>query len=123
MGLPRRVPRPVQGPVAVNFAAKTFGAKTAAVIFDISNDYSKGLAEIFKQEWEKKMGDGTVVAFESHGTKDQDFSAQLTTIIGAAPDFIFVPDNYNQVALIVKQAHDLGWQGPFMGSDAWVPPS
>ncbi|WP_022660666.1 ABC transporter substrate-binding protein [Paucidesulfovibrio longus] len=110
---------PFQGPVAVNFAAKTFGAKTAAVIFDISNDYSKGLAEIFKQEWEKKMGDGTVVAFESHGTKDQDFSAQLTTIIGAAPDFIFVPDNYNQVALIVKQAHDLGWQGPFMGSDAW----
>ncbi|MEF2144909.1 MAG: ABC transporter substrate-binding protein [Desulfovibrionaceae bacterium] len=110
---------PFQGPVAVNFAAKTFGAKTAAVIFDISNDYSKGLAEIFKSEWEKKMGAGTVVAFESHGTKDQDFSAQLTTIIGAAPDFIFVPNNYNQVALIVKQAHDLGWQGPFMGSDAW----
>ena len=110
---------PFQGPVAVNFAAKTFGAKTAAVIFDISNDYSKGLAEIFKSEWEKKMGADTVVAFESHGTKDQDFSAQLTTIIGAAPDFIFVPNNYNQVALIVKQAHDLGWQGPFMGSDAW----
>lgn len=110
---------PFQGPVAVNFAAKTFGAQTAAVIFDISNDYSKGLAEIFRQEWEKKMGPGSVVAFESHGTKDQDFSAQLTTIIGASPDFIFVPNNYNQVALIVKQAHDLGWQGPFMGSDAW----
>jgi branched-chain amino acid transport system substrate-binding protein len=23
------------------------------------------------------------------------------------------------VALIVKQAHDLGWTGPFMGADAW----
>jgi branched-chain amino acid transport system substrate-binding protein len=23
------------------------------------------------------------------------------------------------VALAVKQAHDLGWKGPFMGSDAW----
>ncbi len=110
---------PFQGPVAVNFSAKQFGAKTAAVIFDIANDYSKGLAEIFKAEWEKKMGAGTVVAFESHGTKDQDFSAQLTKIIGAKPDFIFIPDNYNQVALIVKQAHDLGWTGPFMGSDAW----
>ncbi|NLC71240.1 MAG: ABC transporter substrate-binding protein [Desulfuromonadaceae bacterium] len=110
---------PFQGPVAVNFAAKTFNAKTSAVIFDISNDYAKGLAEIFRSEWEKKMGAGSVVAFESHGTKDQDFSAQLTKIIAAKPDFIFIPNNYNQVALIVKQAHDLGWKGPFMGSDAW----
>ncbi|SMF05127.1 ABC transporter substrate-binding protein [Desulfovibrio gilichinskyi] len=110
---------PFQGPVAVNFASKQFKATTAAVLFDISNDYSKGLAEIFKDVWEKKNGAGTVVAFESHGTKDQDFSAQLTKIINSKPDFIFVPDNYNQVALIVKQAHDLGWTGPFMGSDAW----
>jgi len=110
---------PFQGPVAVNFASKQFGAKTSAVIFDIANDYSKGLAEIFKAEWEKKNGAGTVVGFESHGTKDQDFSAQLTKMIAAKPDFIFIPDNYNQVALIVKQAHDLGFQGPFMGSDAW----
>jgi len=110
---------PFQGPVAVNFASKQFGAKTSAVIFDIANDYSKGLAEIFKAEWEKKNGAGSVVGFESHGTKDQDFSAQLTKIIAGKPDFIFIPDNYNQVALIVKQAHDLGYQGPFMGSDAW----
>ncbi|BHH86244.1 ABC transporter substrate-binding protein [Desulforhopalus sp. 52FAK] len=110
---------PFQGPVAVNFAVKTFEAKTAAVLYDLSNDYSKGLGEIFREEFEKKMGAGTVVAFESHGTKDQDFSAQLTKIIRAEPDFIFLPDNYNQVALIVKQARQLDYQGQFMGSDAW----
>ena len=112
---------PFQGPVVADFAAKKFGAKTSAVLFDVSNDYSKGLAEIFKSSWEAK-GLGPVVAFESHGTKDQDFSAQLTTIIAANPDFIFVPDNYNQVALIVQQARDLGYKGPFMGSDAWGTP-
>lgn len=110
---------PFQGPVAVNFASKQFNATKAAVLFDVSNDYSKGLAEIFKEVFEKKNGGESVVAFESHGTKDQDFSAQLTKIINSNPDFIFVPDNYNQVALIVKQARDLGWKGPFMGSDAW----
>lgn len=110
---------PFQGPVAVNFAVKTFNAKTAAVLYDLSNDYSKGLAEIFKDVFESKVGADTVVAFESHGTKDQDFSAQLTKIIRAKPDFIFLPDNYNQVALIVKQAHQLGYKGQFMGSDAW----
>ncbi|BDQ38492.1 branched-chain amino acid ABC transporter substrate-binding protein [Pseudodesulfovibrio nedwellii] len=112
---------PFQGPVVADFAAKKFDAKTAAVIFDVSNDYSKGLAEIFKTSWEAK-GLGPVVAFESHGTKDQDFSAQLTTVIAANPDFIFVPDNYNQVALIIQQARDLGYKGPFMGSDAWGTP-
>lgn len=110
---------PFQGPVAVDFAVEQFKAKTAAVLYDLSNDYSKGLAEIFKEDFEKKMGTGTVLAFESHGTKDQDFSAQLTKIIAAKPDFIFLPENYNHVALIVKQAHQLGWKGPFMGSDAW----
>ncbi len=110
---------PFQGPVAVNFAVEQFKAKTAAVLYDLENDYSKGLAEIFRDEFQKKMGAGTIKAFESHGTKDQDFSAQLTKIIAAKPDFIFLPDNYNQVALIVKQAHQLGYKGPFMGSDSW----
>lgn len=110
---------PFQGPVAVNFAVEQFKAKTSAVLYDLENDYSKGLAEIFRSEFEKKMGKGTIKAFESHGTKDQDFSAQLTKIVAAKPDFIFVPDNYNQVALIVKQARQLGYKGPFMGSDSW----
>lgn len=110
---------PFQAPVAANFAAKTFKAKTAGVIFDLANDYSKGLAEDFKAYFEKKFGAGTVKAFESHGSQDQDFSGQLTKIIATKPDFIFVPNNYNQVALIVKQARDLGYKGPFMGADAW----
>lgn len=110
---------PFQGPVAADFAMKQFKAKTAAVLFALANDYSKGLAEIFKADFEKKNGTGSVVAYESYGDKDQDFSAQLTKIIAAKPDFIFLPNNYNEVALIVKQAHDLGWTGPFMGADAW----
>lgn len=110
---------PFQGPVAVDFAMEQFKAKKAAVLYALANDYSKGLAEIFKADFEKKNGAGSVVAFESYGDRDQDFSAQLTTIIATKPDFIFLPNNYNEVALTVKQAHDLGWKGPFMGSDAW----
>ncbi len=110
---------PFQGPVAVDFASKQFNAKKAAVLFALANDYSKGLAEIFRDDFEKKKGPNSIVSYESYGDKDQDFSAQLTKIIAAKPDFIFLPNNYNEVALIVKQAHDLGWKGPFMGSDAW----
>ncbi|SLM31835.1 Extracellular ligand-binding receptor [Desulfamplus magnetovallimortis] len=110
---------PFQGPVAADFAIKTFKAEKAAVLYALANDYSKNLAEIFQADFNSKKGDGAVVAFESYGDKDQDFSAQLTKIISSNPDFIFLPNNYNEVALIVKQAHDLGWKGPFMGADAW----
>ncbi|MDR0827731.1 MAG: ABC transporter substrate-binding protein [Desulfovibrio sp.] len=110
---------PFQAPVAANFASKQFQAKTAAVLFEISNDYSKGLADNFKAAWEKLHGPGSVVAFESHGPKDQDFSAQLTKIIGLKPDFLFLPQNYSFAAMIVPQARDLGFKNPFMGSDAW----
>jgi len=109
-----------QAPVAANFAAKQFNAKTTAVLFDISNDFSKAMADTFKQVWEAKMGPGTVLAFESHGAKEQDFSAQLTKIIATKPDFFFLPDLYNHVALVVKQARHLGYAGPFMGPDSWA---
>lgn len=110
---------PFQAPVAANFATKQFNAKTAAVLFEISNDYSKGLADNFKEAWEKKHGAGSVVAFESHGPKDQDFSAQLTKIISLKPDFIFLPENYSFAAMVVRQGRELGYKGPFMGADAW----
>jgi branched-chain amino acid transport system substrate-binding protein len=110
---------PFQAPVAANFATKQFKAKKAAVLFEISNDYSKGLADNFKDAWEKLHGKGSIVAFESHGPKDQDFSAQLTKIIRQKPDFIFLPENYSFAALIVPQGRDLGYKNPYMGSDAW----
>jgi branched-chain amino acid transport system substrate-binding protein len=106
-----------QAPVAANFAAKQFGAERAAVLFEVSNDYSKGLADSFQTAWENRGG--TIVAMESHGPRDNDFSAQLTKIIALNPDFIFLPENYNFAALIVRQGRELGYQGPFMGSDAW----
>jgi branched-chain amino acid transport system substrate-binding protein len=110
---------PFQAPVAANFAAKQFNAKTTAVVFEISNDYSKGLADNFKEAWTRRHGKDSLLAFESHGPKDQDFSAQLTKIIALKPDFIFLPENYSFTALIIPQARDLGYKNPFMGSDAW----
>jgi len=110
---------PFQGPVLANFAAEEFGATKAAVLYDVASDYPKGLAEFFKAAWEEKNGAGSVVAYESVTTKDADFSAQLTKIKEAGADFIFTPQYYNEVALIVQQAHELGWDKPVIGSDSW----
>lgn len=110
---------PFQGPVAAAFVSEEFKAKKAAVLYDIASDYPKGLAEFFKQAFEKLHGPGSVVAFETFTTKDRDFSAQLTKIVTSNADVLFLPQYYDEVPLVVKQAHELGWKKPIMGSDSW----
>lgn len=110
---------PFQGPVVANFVTDEFGYTKAGVLYDVASDYPKGLAEFFQKGWEDIHGAGSVVAFESFTTKDTDFSAQLTKILDSGAEFIFTPQYYNEVALIVQQAHELGWDAPIVGSDAW----
>jgi branched-chain amino acid transport system substrate-binding protein len=110
---------PFQGPVVANFVKQEFGFKKAAVLYDVASDYPKGLAEFFKEAWEKVNGPGSVVAYESFTTKDADFSSQLTKIGRSGAEFLFTPQYYNEVALIVQQAHQLGFNKPIVGSDSW----
>ena len=110
---------PFQGPVVANFISNEFKFTKAAVLYDVASDYPKGLAEFFKKAWEGKHGKGSVVAYESFTTKDTDFSSQLTKIINSGAQVLFTPQYYNEVALIVQQAHQLGWKKPIVGSDSW----
>jgi branched-chain amino acid transport system substrate-binding protein len=110
---------PFQGPVLANFITEEFGFTKAAVLYDVASDYPKGLAEFFKIAWEKIHGAGSVVAYESFTTKDADFSSQLSKINKSGAQVLFTPQYYNEVALIVQQAHELGWTGPIVGSDSW----
>ena len=110
---------PFQGPVVAKFAIEEFKAKKAAVLYDISSDYPKGLAEFFKGAFEKNNGPGSVVAFETFTHGDKDFSAQLTKISKSDADVLFTPQYYDEVPLIVRQARELGWKKPILGSDSW----
>lgn len=113
---------PFQGPVLANFATQEFGAETACVLFDIASDYPTGLADSFRNAWEELHGQGSVVAYESFTTGDQDFSSQLTNIGAAGCDIFFTPQYYNEVPLIVEQAQNLGLTMPILGSDSWGDP-
>ncbi len=72
-----------QGRVMAKFARDNLKAKTAAVLYDVASEYNKGIAEIFKKDFEA-MG-GQVVAFESYTKDDKDFSSQLTKIKSCQP--------------------------------------
>lgn len=106
-----------QGTVVAQYAFETMGKKNAAILFDNTNDYSKGLTENFKKKFEE-MG-GTIIAEESYATGDVDFNAQLTSIKSKNPDVLFIPDYYSTVALITKQARAQGLTMPMTGADGW----
>jgi len=109
-----------QGTVMAKFARETLKAATAAVLYDASNDYSKGIAEVFREGF-SRMG-GTISTYESYGKDDVDFSALLTKVKGSKPDVLFLPDYYNKVGLIAKQAREQGVRAILIGPDGWDSP-
>jgi len=109
---------PFQGTVMANYAFKK-GAKKVAIVQEVSNDYSVGLAKFFKEAFEKLAGPGSVVDIANYQTGDKDFTAQLTNLKAKNPDAVFAPGNFTESALLVKQARQLGIKVPFMGGDTW----
>ncbi|MGZ8472711.1 MAG: ABC transporter substrate-binding protein [Candidatus Deferrimicrobiaceae bacterium] len=109
-----------QGTVMAKFARDTLRAANAAVLYDASNDYSKGIAEVFRDAF-LRMG-GKVVAYESYGKDDVDFSALLTKVKAAQPEVLFLPDYYNKVGLIAKQAKETKLNVTLIGPDGWDSP-
>jgi branched-chain amino acid transport system substrate-binding protein len=107
---------PFQGTVMAKFANSKKITKVA-ILRDVGNDYSVGLADYFAKGFQG-MG-GQIVSDQSYKAGDQDFKAQLTAIKGKKPEAIYVPGYYTDVALIARQARELGIKVPLMGGDGW----
>ena len=112
---------PTQGTVAAEFASSNLNVKNAAILFDSSSDYAKGLKNAFIETF-KKNG-GTILGEEAYMAKDTDFRSQLTNIKGKNPEFVYIPGYYEEVGLILKQAKEIGLDVPFMGGDGYDSPT
>ena len=111
---------PFQGLVMSRFAIETLKIKKAAILRDVKNDYSVGLANVFTQAFTK--AGGAIVDDKSYSAGDIDFKSQLTAIRSKNPEAIFVPGYYTEVGLIARQARELGIKVPLMGGDGWDSP-
>lgn len=111
---------PFQGGIAASFALSNLKAKTAVVLYDVGNDYSKGLAEFFRATFIK--GKGNIAAYESYQKDDVDFSALVSKAALKKPDVLYIPDYYNKVVLIARQVREKGIKSPMLGSDGWDSP-
>jgi branched-chain amino acid transport system substrate-binding protein len=106
-----------QGRVMARFATENLGLKRAAILKDVKNDYSVGLAQFFAQAF--TAAGGAIVVEQAYSAGDQDFRAQLTAIKAAKPDIVVVPGYYTEAGLIARQARELGITQPLLGGDGW----
>ncbi len=107
---------PFQGAGAADYALKELKAKSAAMLIEVTEDYSVGLGNFFKQNFTKNGGN--VVSVMNYQKGDQDFTAQLTEIISKNPDVLYIPANFAEGAIIMRQARELGAKFSILGGDA-----
>jgi branched-chain amino acid transport system substrate-binding protein len=108
-----------QGLVCSKFA-RSLGMTKAAILTDVSKDYSVGLTASFKKDF--LSGGGVITGEQSYSAGDKDFSAQLTSIKAGNAQFVFLPSYYTEAPLIIRQARQLGITVPFVGGDGWDSP-
>ena len=96
---------PYQGRIMAWFSAKDLKAQKAAVLYDVSSDYSQGQREFFVASF-KEFG-GSIVADEGFRGEDVDFRSQLTNIKDSGADVLIFPFMGKALPLAVKQAREL----------------
>lgn len=108
---------PFQGGTMAKYAFEDLKVRQVAILKDVKNDYSVGLADFFRKTF-TELG-GQIVTEESYAENDIEFRAQLTAIRSKSPQAIYIPGYYTEVALIARQARELGLKVPLLGGDGW----
>jgi branched-chain amino acid transport system substrate-binding protein len=108
----------LQGKSAASFAVEKLGKKKVAILYVAQDSYSSGLAASFR-EVAKKLG-ANVVADKGYQKGETNFTTYLNEIKAAGPELIFVPNYYNDMVPIARQAAAIGLSGKmFLGGDGW----
>lgn len=107
-----------QGRTMGEFAAKDLGARRAAVLYDISTDYSRSLAEAFRSSFEETPGR---TVFLEPFTRDEplDYRARLERIAAANPDVLYLPNDGERVEAQIRQSRESGVKAKLLGGDTW----
>jgi len=108
---------PFQGSVMARFMTEHLKLKKVAILRDVKNEYSVGLADVFAKVATEKGAE--ILLDVSYQAGDIDFKSQLTQIKSKNPEAIFIPGYYGEVGLITSQARQLGIKAVFLGGDGW----
>lgn len=114
------LPESLALPSVVKKAKEKLGLKKVAIMYSNNNDFTVSGFKTFEQAI-KDNGLETVTV-ETFADKDTDFSAQLTKIAALKPDAIFISALYQEAALILKKAREIGVTVPVIGNNGFNSP-
>ncbi len=106
---------PFQGEAAAKYAYNIMGARKAAVMIDIAQDYCTDLSNSFVKSFINMGGKIAATTYCQKG--DRDFTVQLSAIMAAKSDVLYLPNYYTEDALTCKQAAELGMKIPILSAD------
>lgn len=107
---------PNQGIAAADYVAENFPDAVVGVIYNNADNYSSGIYDKFKAEYESKGGKiATAEAFSSDDNAD--FTAQLNALQAAGATVVFTPIYYTPASNIMTQAAKMGYAPTFFGCD------
>jgi branched-chain amino acid transport system substrate-binding protein len=107
------------GPLVPKYAVERFGARNLAMIH-VKDDWGENVTKVEK-EW-AAAHNIPIVADVSYTQGDRDFKAQLTVMLEKKPDALLLNTHYTEGALIVRQARQLGYDGPIVAQGTNVYP-
>ena len=107
-----------QGAVAARFIKEHLKKDRIGIFFAAQDPYSSGLARAFREEM-KRLG-GQIVVDKGYQKGETNFRTYLSELKAAGPEALFVPNYYNEMVLIARQASEVGIPGSmFVGGDGW----
>lgn len=114
------VPESKNIPQTVTKTHKILGCKTAAIMYAHDNEQHVTARKYFKKTMEDEGVE--IVDVETFGSKDNEFSAQLTNIQTKNPDVIVVCSYYQEGSRILKKMREMGMNQPVLGDNGFVSP-
>lgn len=107
-----------QGEAAARFVHDDLHKTKVGIFFAAQDTYSSGLAKTFREET-ARLG-GTVVVDRGYPKGETSFRTYLAELASAQPEIVFVPNYYNEMVTLARQAKELGIPGTmFVGGDGW----
>lgn len=109
-----------QGRTLAAFARSDLQAATAAVFVNLNSDFSLGLAEIFRREFER-LG-GMVLMEREYKLKQESYAPLIAKVLASQPDVVFLP-GHDESGTIALRLQEAGVRSIFLGGDNWSEPS
>ena len=89
-----------EGKVMAEYAVRRMKLKNVAIIY-VDKEYGQGITDVFKKRF-NELG-GTIAYEKAYPEGTSDFASFVTEIKQAAPDGVYMPGYYNEIAAIINE--------------------